>query len=100
MYGILIFLKKPFDTNGQTFQAFALLMVGFVGYLYANYLFKKKNHPDSIAQNILHAHYAANLIEDEIIKIREQDYPFRVKYAKLKAEAEGKTFEEPATEEQ
>ncbi len=75
-------------------------MVGFAGCLYATFLFKKKNHPDAIAQNILHAHYAANLIEDEIIKIRDEDYPYRLKYAKLKAEAEGKTFEEPATEEQ
>lgn len=75
-------------------------MVGFVGVLYANYFFKKKNHPDSIAQSIFHAHYAANLIEDEIIKIREEDYPYRLKYAKLKAEAEGRTFEEPNAEEE
>ena len=75
-------------------------MVAFVGVLYANYLFRKQNHPDAIAQSILHAHYAANLIEDEIVKIRKNDYPYRLQYAKLKAEAEGKTFEEPAAEEQ
>jgi len=73
-------------------------MVGFAAVLYANYLFRKKNHPDAIAQSIFHAHYAAGLIEDEIIKIRENDYPYRFKYAKLKAEAEGRTFEEPAAE--
>ena len=73
-------------------------MVGFCGVLYANYLFRKKNHPDAIAQSIFHAHYAANLIEDEIVKIREEDYPYRIKYAKLKAEAEGRAFEEPAGE--
>jgi len=75
-------------------------MFGFVGIMYCNYLFRKKNHPDAIAQSIFHAHYAANLIEDEIIKIREEDYPYRLKYAKLKAEAEGKTFEEPNSEDQ
>jgi hypothetical protein len=74
-------------------------MVSFVGIMYANYLFRKKNHPDAIAQSIFHAHYAANLIEDEIVKIREEDYPYRLQYAKLKAEAEGKEFEEPAAAE-
>jgi len=56
---------------------------------------KRDKHPDSVAKNIFHAHYAANLIEDEIIKIREKDYPFRLQYAKLKAEAEGRTFVDP-----
>lgn len=75
-------------------------MISFIGILYANLLFRRANHPDSIAQSIFHAHYAAGLIEDEIIKIREQDYPYRLKYAKLKAEAEGKTFEEPNAEQE
>ena len=61
---------------------------------------KRENHPDSIAKNIFHAHYAANLIEDEIIKIREKDYPHRLQYAKLKAEAEGIDFVEPGVEEE
>jgi hypothetical protein len=75
------------------------MAIGFIAALYASYLFGKKNHPDYVAQNIFHGHYAANLIEDEIVKIRENDYPYRLQYAKLKAEAEGKPFEEQTNEE-
>ena len=73
-------------------------MIGFWTYLMCLYLLKRERHPDSIAKNIFHAHYAANLLEDEIIKIREKDYPLRLKYAKLKAEAEGKEFVDPTEE--
>ena len=73
---------------------FGILLLGFWMSLTTFFLLKRENHPDSIAKNIFHAHYAANLIEDEIIKIRERDYPYRLQYARLKAEAEGRTFEE------
>lgn len=75
---------------------FGMMMIGFWGALMAFYWLVKEQHPESIARNIHHAHYAANLIEDEIIKIREKDYPLRVQYAKLKAEAEGKEFVDPS----
>jgi hypothetical protein len=77
---------------------FGLLAIGFWGALICFYLLKREQHPESIARNIFHAHYAANLIEDEIIKIRERDYPLRVQYAKLKAEAEGREFNDPNEE--
>ena len=73
-------------------------MIGFFGLLTSYFLLKRESHPDSIAKNIFHAHYAANLIEDEIIKIREKDYPHRFQYAKIKAKAQGRTFEEPCAE--
>jgi hypothetical protein len=39
------------------------------------------------AEKIFHAHYTAGLIEDEIRRIREEDYSYRKKYEELKQEA-------------
>jgi hypothetical protein len=33
-----------------------------------------------VVENLYHAHYTANLIEDEIRKIRKEDYTLRSKY--------------------
>ncbi len=38
-----------------------------------------------LSEEIYHAHYTANLIEDQIRKIRAEDYPFRKKYQELKS---------------
>jgi hypothetical protein len=35
---------------------------------------------DVLVDKIFHAHYTANVIEDEIRKIRKEDYPLREKY--------------------
>lgn len=40
--------------------------------------------PRDYAEKIYHAHYTANLIEDEIRRIREEDYAYRKKYHELK----------------
>jgi hypothetical protein len=37
-----------------------------------------------VAEDVYHAHYTANLIEDEIRKIRKEDYNLRKKYHELK----------------
>ena len=37
-----------------------------------------------LAEQIYHAHYTANVIEDEIRKIRREDFPYRKKYDELK----------------
>lgn len=34
-------------------------------------------------ENLYHAQYAASMIEQEILKIREEDYPWREKYNEL-----------------
>jgi hypothetical protein len=31
-------------------------------------------------ENLFHAHYTSNLLEEELRKIREEDYPWRAKY--------------------
>ncbi len=36
-----------------------------------------------VCERIYHAHYTANLIEDEIRRIRKEDYPLRKQYAEL-----------------
>lgn len=38
----------------------------------------------TMSQEIYHAHYTANLIEDEIRKIRKEDYIWRKRYDELK----------------
>jgi hypothetical protein len=49
-------------------------------------IFRMNNLEDSktLSQEIYHAHYTANLIEDEIRKIRKEDYAWRKKYDELK----------------
>jgi hypothetical protein len=44
------------------------------------------DNPDkkNLTDTIYHAHYTANLIEDQIRVIRREDYPFRKKYSELK----------------
>lgn len=46
---------------------------------------KNFNETDDVivTQRVYHAHYTANLIEDEIRQIRKEDYPLRKKYAEL-----------------
>jgi len=54
-------------------------------------IFRMNNLGDykALSQEIYHAHYAANLIEDEIRKIRKQDYQWRKRYDDLKKENMG-----------
>lgn len=40
----------------------------------------------NIVEEVYHAHYTANLIEDEIRKIRKLDYPYRSLYDNMKNE--------------
>jgi hypothetical protein len=42
---------------------------------------------NATADKIFHAHYAAGLIEDEIRRIRNEDYAYRKKYDELKKES-------------
>jgi hypothetical protein len=54
-------------------------------------IFRMNNMDDYkiLSQQIYHAHYAANLIEDEIRRIRKEDYPWRKRYDELKKEKTG-----------
>ncbi len=45
------------------------------------------NRWGTTADKVFHAHYTAGLIEDEIRRIRTQDYAYRKKYDELKKEA-------------
>jgi hypothetical protein len=49
-----------------------------------NFLRLQNKSTGIVVEEIYHAHYTANLIEDEIRKIRKMDYPFRKKYDILK----------------
>jgi hypothetical protein len=40
------------------------------------------------ADKIFHAHYTAGLLEDEIRRIRTEDYVYRIKYDELKKEVQ------------
>ena len=40
-------------------------------------------------EKVFHAHYTAGLIEDEIRRIRNEDYQYRKKYDELKEEYSG-----------
>lgn len=42
---------------------------------------------NTAADKVFHAHYTAGLIEDEIRRIRGEDYAYRKKYDELKKEA-------------
>lgn len=42
-----------------------------------------------VADKIFHAHYTAGLLEDEIRRIRSEDYVYRKKYDELRKEAAG-----------
>ncbi len=53
-------------------------------YLFLKY--QKLNNTSNkqvICDRVYHAHYTANLIEDEIRRIRTEDYPLRQKYAEM-----------------
>jgi hypothetical protein len=54
-------------------------------------MFRMDNLGDlkNLSQEIYHAHYTANLIEDEIRKIRKEDFPLRKRYDDLKKERVG-----------
>jgi hypothetical protein len=49
-------------------------------------MFRMNNLSDRkvLSEEIYHAHYTVNLIEDEIRRIRKEDYPYRKKYHELK----------------
>jgi hypothetical protein len=50
--------------------------------------FKLYNYPRNYqtAEKIFHAHYTAGLIEDEIRRIRDEDFAYRKRYEELKQE--------------
>ncbi len=58
-------------------------------------MFRMNNFADSktMSQEIYHAHYTANLIEDEIRRIRKEDFSLRMKYDELKRERLGEKNE-------
>jgi hypothetical protein len=43
-----------------------------------------QNENQIVAEEVYHAHYTANLIEDEIRRIRKLDYPIRKMYDEMK----------------
>jgi hypothetical protein len=43
-----------------------------------------QNNSKTLCEEIYHAHYTANLLEDEIRRIRAEDYPYRKRYEELK----------------
>lgn len=71
------------------FPYFALFLTPFV-IMYFTKIFKSPTRSSSLqvkdyieCENLVHAQYAAGLIEDQIRKIREEDYPLREKYHEL-----------------
>lgn len=44
--------------------------------------------PTDVASDLFHAHYTANVLEDEIRKIRKEDHPYRKAYNDLKNPSE------------
>ena len=44
-----------------------------------------------LSQEIYHAHYTANLIEDQIRQIRKEDYQWRKRYDEVKKENMGES---------
>jgi hypothetical protein len=62
-----------------------------LGYFAMNSMFKLTEEGVSrwttIADKVFHAHYTAGLLEDEIRRIRNEDYAYRKKYDELKKEA-------------
>ena len=51
-------------------------------------------------ENLYHAQYAASMIEEEIRKIREEDYPWRVKYNELVSSGSASSSKESESEEE
>ncbi len=73
------------------YQTLYLLAFGFIAFMFLTRIFRMNNMDDykTISQQIYHAHYTANLIEDEIRRIRIEDYPWRKRYDELKKEKNG-----------
>jgi hypothetical protein len=85
-YGYLM-VDDPFDPNPQTWQPYMLAAMGIFGLVLMTKWFRMNNASSDrrvLCEEIYHAHYTANLIEDEIRKIRKEDYPFRKKYHEMK----------------
>lgn len=85
-YGYLI-IDDPFDPNPQTWQPYFLFAMGLLCIVFMTKSFRMNNVSSDrrvLCEEIYHAHFTANLIEDEIRKIRKEDYPFRKKYQEMK----------------
>lgn len=85
-YGYLI-IDDPFDPNPQTWQPYFLFAMGLLCIVFMSKSFRMNNVSSDrkvLCEEIYHAHFTANLIEDEIRKIRKEDYPFRKKYQEMK----------------
>ena len=67
-------------------QPFFIAVLGVLGLILIGKFFRLSNISDKriLCEEIYHAHYTVNLIEDEIRRIRKEDYPFRKKYHELK----------------
>jgi hypothetical protein len=61
----------------------ACLFAALTGFKLDDFSF---NRLGSTADKVFHAHYTAGLIEDEIRRVRSEDYAYRKKYEELKQE--------------
>ena len=63
-----------------------MIMAGIFGALIFSKMFRLYNLKEKriLSEEIYHAHYTANLIEDEIRSIRREDYPWRKRYEEMK----------------
>lgn len=71
-----------------------LYIIGF-GLFVSQYFNRQSSHSDKdvIAGKIFHAHMAANMLEDEIRKIRIEDHPIRTRYNEIKESFKGNKSE-------
>ncbi len=77
----------PHDPESATYWKWMYLMYVFCALFLLSRGIKTNYAGQSakdVAENIYHAHYTANLIEDEIRKIREEDFEDRKTYNGLK----------------